>query len=102
MVAVADEGFDDGNRRIPSPYLTTAAATAYCGFKTASALRKAHLEGKVHPAGKRGGTGTWMWSVEDLDRFLIGLPPRDSVSAGRPGTPPVGGQQDSRIMPSTT
>ena len=77
-----------------TPYLPTTAAAAYCGFKTSGALRKAHLEGKIRPSGRRGGTGTWMWAVEDLDRFILGLPPRDSVSAGRPGTPSsYGGDQ---------
>jgi len=74
-----------------SPYLTSAEATAYCRFKTSSALRKAYLEGKVRPAGRRGGTGTWMWSVEDLDRFLLGLPPRDTLGGGCPGAPSNGG-----------
>ena len=42
------------------------------GFKTTGALRKAKLEGRIAPVGRRGGTGTWMWSRDDLDRFLRG------------------------------
>ncbi|MEO7112744.1 MAG: hypothetical protein ABI183_20020, partial [Polyangiaceae bacterium] len=49
-------------------FLTTRDAAAYCGF-TAGALRKAHHDRRVFPAGRRGGTGTCMWSIEDLDRF---------------------------------
>ena len=41
--------------------LPTSEAALYCGFKTPSALRKAHLERRVFPVGKRGGRGTWMW-----------------------------------------
>jgi hypothetical protein len=52
--------------------MTTAAAAVYCGFRSASALRKAKLEGRVRPAGRRGGRGTWMWAREELDRFLRG------------------------------
>ncbi len=33
------------------PFLTTREATAYCGFKTAGALRKAKLEGRIAPVG---------------------------------------------------
>ena len=35
--------------RPTKPFLTTREATAYCGFKTASALRKAKLEGRIAP-----------------------------------------------------
>jgi hypothetical protein len=59
------------------PLLTTRAAAAYCGFKTTGAIRKARLEGRLTPVGKRGGRGTWMWSREELDQFLRG---------GRPAT----------------
>ena len=31
-------------------YLSTREAAAYCGFKTTSALRKAHLAGRIFPA----------------------------------------------------
>ena len=48
-------------------YLTTTAAARYCGFKTSSALRKAKLEGRIAPVGRRGGRGTLMWSRESLD-----------------------------------
>src|SRR5829696_5907175 len=68
------------------PYLTTREAAAYCGFKTTGALRKAHLEDRVRPVGRRGGKGTWMWSREDLDGFLRGKSPA-TVSAERSGAP---------------
>jgi hypothetical protein len=68
-----------------SPYLTTRAAALYVGFKTPASLRKAHLERRVFPVGRRGGTGTCMWSVDDLDRFLRGEPPLpyEGVRRGR-------------------
>src|SRR5690606_1583658 len=66
--------------------LTTAEAATYCGFKSTSALRKAKLEGRLLPAGRRGGRGTWMWRRSDLDEFLVGKV-RDTVAAGRPSTP---------------
>ena len=44
-------------------YLTTADAARYCAFRTASAIRKAHLEGRLMPVARRGGKGTWVWSV---------------------------------------
>jgi hypothetical protein len=44
---------------IPAPLATNKAA-AYCGFKTPGAMRKTYLEGRVLPAGRRGGKGTWM------------------------------------------
>ena len=69
------------------PFLTTREATAYCGFRTAGALRKAKLEGRIAPAGRRGGSGTLMWSREALDRYLCGEP-LASVPAGRARTPP--------------
>jgi len=40
-----------------SSLLATRAAATYCGFKTTGALRKAHLEGRVVPVGRRGGGG---------------------------------------------
>jgi hypothetical protein len=42
------------------PLLTAREAMVYCGFKTTGALRKAAREGRIRPAGRRGGTGTWM------------------------------------------
>ncbi len=62
--------------------LTTTEAAHYLGYKTGSALRKAHLEGRITPAGRRGGTGTWMWSLTELDRFACGA----SVTAERSDT----------------
>jgi hypothetical protein len=77
------------------PLLTTREATAYCGFKTTAALRKARLEGRIAPAGRRGGSGTWVWAREDLDRFLRGAPARRAPgrvpATERSGAPPYGG-----------
>ncbi len=70
-------------------FLTTAQATIYCGFKTTGALRKAHLERRIFPVGRRGGTGTWMWRREDLDGFLRGERPA-TVRSDRPGAPQHG------------
>src|SRR5262249_22104861 len=72
------------------PLLTTTHAAKYCGFKTTSALRKAHLEGKIFPAGRRGGRGTWMWRRVDLDAFLCGRR-GGNLSDGRSSAPPIGG-----------
>jgi hypothetical protein len=73
------------------PYLTTSAEARYSGFKTASALRKAKLEGRIVPVGRRGGneapvsadratrkytpSGAKLSSVENLliDRDDVGL-----------------------------
>ena len=67
--------------------MTTAQAARYCGFKTTAAIRKALLEGRLVPLGRRGGTGTYMWSRQALDAFLAGA--RDAiVPCGRPGAPP--------------
>jgi hypothetical protein len=57
--------------------MSTKVAASYCGYKTASALRKAHLDGKVFPVGRRGGVGSLTWSRADLDGFLQ-LEPRAS------------------------
>src|SRR5450755_4007224 len=70
----------------PRSLLTTREAAAYCGFKTTGAIRKARSEGRLEPAGRRGGTGTWMWEVDELDRFLRGEPP-GKIAADRLGTP---------------
>lgn len=53
-------------------YLTTKEAAAYCSFETVWGLHSAHRAGKVQPAGRRGGGGTMMWEVAELDRFLRG------------------------------
>jgi len=63
--------------------MTTAEAAVYCRFKDASSIRKAHHEGKIFPVGRRGGRGTSMWRVEDLDRYLRGEPPDGSVPVER-------------------
>ena len=76
-----------------SAYLTTRDAAAYCGFKTTSALRKARLEGRIQPIGRRGGRGTYMWSIDALVRFLRGEPPA-ILGSERSGAPLHGGADD--------
>ncbi|MBK7581073.1 MAG: helix-turn-helix domain-containing protein [Myxococcales bacterium] len=71
------------------PYLTTAEAARYLGYRDGSALRKAKLEGRIQPVGRRGGGGTLMWSRSDLDAFLRGEAPR-TLDPERPGAPPQG------------
>ncbi|MCA9595404.1 MAG: helix-turn-helix domain-containing protein [Myxococcales bacterium] len=83
----------------PSRLLTTREAAAYCGFKSTSALRKAKHEGRISPAGRRGGRGTLMWDLAELDRFLEGRAP-GTIAADRPGAPSEGdahGQLDTSL-----
>lgn len=54
------------------PYLTSAEAATYCGFKTIGGIQQAVRRGKLKPAGRRGGTGTYVFAKEDLDVFLTG------------------------------
>ncbi len=54
------------------PYLTCAEAATYCGFKTIGGIQQAVRRGKLKPAGRRGGTGTYVFAREDLDAFLTG------------------------------
>ncbi len=54
------------------PYLTSAEAAIYCGFKTIGGIQQAVRRGKLKPAGRRGGTGTYVFATEDLDLFLTG------------------------------
>lgn len=72
------------------PYLTTAEAAAYCGFKTIGGIQQAVRRGKLKPAGRRGGTGTFVFTRDDLDAFLTGglaphgrlfMPPPDEADA---------------------
>lgn len=76
------------------PLMTTRVAAVYCGYKTTGALRKAFMEGRVRPAGRRGGRGSYMWAREELDRFLRGDPPSDTIRGGPPGAPPLGGDNE--------
>jgi hypothetical protein len=74
----------------PAPYLTAADAAdaaRYRGFNTPSAIRKAHMEARIFPVSRRGGKGTWVYAVADLDRFMRGEPPLPSAAtASVPGT----------------
>ena len=67
--------------------LPTVEAAAYLGFKTTGGLRKAHLEQRIFPAGRRGGRGTYVWSIDALDRFLRGDAPV-TLEPERSGAPP--------------
>ncbi len=71
----------------PSPSGRRAKPPPTAATKTAGALRKAKLEGRIAPAGRRGGSGTLMWNREALDRYLQGNAPA-SVPGGRARTPP--------------
>ncbi len=89
VVAVVDgirTEFVLGARRV----LTSREAAAYCGFETTGAIRKAKSEGRLVPVGRRGGTGTWMFAIEELDRFLRGDPP-GTVTLDRPRLPLITG-----------
>lgn len=68
--------------------MTTVEASRYCGFKTTAAIRKALLDGRLAPLGRRGGTGTYMWSRQALDAFLAGAR-GGIVRVGRPDAPPT-------------
>ena len=75
---------------VPAPsstmqFLTTADAARYCGYRTTGALRKAAMEGRIEPVGRRGGTGTLMWRRGDLDHFLCDGR-RRTVSGGLAGS----------------
>src|SRR5580692_2447923 len=75
------------NRKAYPPFVTTAMAADYCGYKDASAIRKAHREGRLLPVGRRGGTGPWMWALEALDRYLRGELPADTIAPDRLSAP---------------
>ena len=68
--------------------MTTSEAARYCGFKSTAAIRKALRDGRLVPLGRRGGSGTYMWSRHALDAFLAGGR-GGIVPAGRPGAPPT-------------
>jgi hypothetical protein len=54
------------------PFMPTPLAAYYCGFRNARGLHAAFRKGKVHPWGRRGGSGTYIWRRDDLDEFLRG------------------------------
>ncbi len=62
----------EGGAPPDKPYLTTTEAARYCGFKTGGGMRRAKLDGRVFPVGRRFGSSILMWRREDLDRFLQG------------------------------
>jgi hypothetical protein len=61
-------------------FMSTTLAARYCGYKTTGGLRKARLDGKIRPSGKRGGAGSWTWARADLDAFLRGHGPTAAPS----------------------
>jgi hypothetical protein len=78
--------------------MSTSVAARYCGYKTTSGLRKAHLDKKVFPVGRRGGAGSWSWARADLDRFLRGGAPAagQDVSTRMPSEPPPRSESERR------
>jgi len=67
-------------------YLTSREAAIYLGFKSTSAIRKAVFDGRLRPIGRRGGRGTHLFTIAELDRFARGDPPA-TVGSDRPGAP---------------
>jgi len=55
--------------------VTTKEAAALLGFRSTSAVRKAYMEGRIRPAGRRGSRRTHVWQVGELRRFMRGIPP---------------------------
>lgn len=102
------------------PYLTSAEAATYCGFKTIGGIQQAVRRGKLKPAGRRGGTGTYVFAKEDLDAFLTGglqpherlfVPPelneaarlvaaRPPAAPTRPRTRPSGSSSEVAVSPA--
>ena len=95
------------------PYLTSAEAATYCGFKTIGGIQQAVRRGKLKPAGRRGGTGTYVFAKEDLDAFLTGglqpherlfVPPELNEAArlvaARPPTAPTRARQRPPSAPT--
>jgi hypothetical protein len=52
--------------------LTTREAAAFCGYGNPSTIRKAQLAGKLRSRGRRGGTGPYVFHVDDLRAFMSG------------------------------
>ena len=84
--SAAEHSTDEADHSARS-VLTTTEAAAYCGYLDASAIRKAHREGRLQPAGRRGGNGPWMWAREELDRYLRGEPPAGTLASDRLSAP---------------
>jgi len=69
------------------PFLTTPEAADYLGFRTTGGVRKAVKEGRLRPIGRRGGTGPYVFTVAELNRFLLGTADAN-LHADRPGEVP--------------
>jgi hypothetical protein len=65
LSAANDAGCVDDN------LLTTAEAVRHCYTSTA-AVRRANLDRGLIPLGGPSGRGTYMWSRQELDAFLLG------------------------------
>lgn len=61
---------DLGAPAIPSPFLTTAEAAAYCRYRSPSANRNLVIAGRLRPDGKRGRA--WLFKRETLEAMLAG------------------------------
>jgi len=79
-------------------FMSTRMASRYCGFKTSAGLRKAKSEGRVVPAGRRGGTGPWTWARAELDRFLSAAPrEREPRGPAASAVPPAAGAKAIQV-----
>jgi hypothetical protein len=69
----------------PARVFTTRDAARYVGYRSADAIRKARLEGRLVALGRRGGRGPWMLAHEALDDLAAGRLPRGAIytSVGR-------------------
>ena len=66
--------------RFLSPYLTTAEAQIYLGYRSPGGIRMAFYRGWLKPGG-RGPRRTWLFTKEALDAF-VALGARATVDGG--------------------
>src|SRR5450432_3694580 len=85
---------------LPRGPLTTREAAAYCGYRTPGAIRKAVHQGKLRPAGRRGGTGPQTFEIEELHRFQIGaaMPSADHPEPVPILRPKMGAHHDRDVV----
>jgi hypothetical protein len=98
------------SERFPDLMLTPLAAR-YCGYTSSSGLRKAYLDRRVRPCGRRGGRGAWTWAKADLDMFMRGAginkprEPSEVVPAQNDATSPDtlnSSKREARLTPAVT
>ena len=77
---------------VPVKYLTTAKAAVYLGYKSPSAVRTLKMRGLLRPDGRRGRSGTDMYLITTLDRFLS--EGAGTMAEGRPDAPGEGHSND--------